>query len=165
MTFGNKISLLSGDYLLGHSSAELANFRNQELVELISTAVRDFTESEFLGDRDEQNNPLPSKPKKLKETNTSDVKNEIEVEFNQNDLLEPLNVENAMGIPEKEWELRHILSAGSLLGKSCQGALKLAGKPEEVQLWGYQFGKHLSLAWQACVDAEPFQSSTLPFGK
>lgn len=29
--FGNKISLLTGDYLLGHSSLELANLRNQEI--------------------------------------------------------------------------------------------------------------------------------------
>lgn len=31
MTFGNKIALLSGDYLLGHSSMELANLRNQDV--------------------------------------------------------------------------------------------------------------------------------------
>jgi len=38
------------------------NLRNQELVELISSAVRDLAEAEFVGDRDAQNNPLPSKP-------------------------------------------------------------------------------------------------------
>lgn len=31
MTFGNKIALLSGDYLLGNSSAELAALRNQDV--------------------------------------------------------------------------------------------------------------------------------------
>ena len=31
MTFGNKIALLTGDYLLGHSSAELAGLKNQEV--------------------------------------------------------------------------------------------------------------------------------------
>ncbi|XP_067633179.1 all trans-polyprenyl-diphosphate synthase PDSS2-like [Eurosta solidaginis] len=60
MAFGNKIGLLTGDYLLGHSSAELANLRNQEVVELISSAIRDFSEAQFIGERDEQNNPLPS---------------------------------------------------------------------------------------------------------
>jgi len=72
--------------------------------------------------------------------------------------------DSCMGIPEKEWALRHILSAGSLLGKSCQGALKLAGHPEAIQRSGYLFGKHLSLAWQACLDLEPFQNNTLPLG-
>lgn len=46
---------------------------------------------------------------------------------------------------------------GSLLGKSCQGALKLAGHPPEMQRHAYLFGRHLALAWQACIDLEPFQ--------
>lgn len=80
------------------------------------------------------------------------------------DVLKPLDKDSSMGIPEKEWALRHILSAGSLLGKSCQGALKLAGHPEAIQRNGYLFGKHLSLAWQACLDLEAFQASSLPLG-
>lgn len=63
MTFGNKIALLSGDYLLGNSCVELANLRNQEIVELISSALRDLAESEFIGIRDIQNIPLPYRPK------------------------------------------------------------------------------------------------------
>lgn len=31
MNFGNKIALLSGDYLLANSCAELANLRNQDV--------------------------------------------------------------------------------------------------------------------------------------
>ncbi|CAB3381190.1 Hypothetical predicted protein [Cloeon dipterum] len=124
MTFGNKIALLSGDYLLGNSCAELANLRNSELVELMSSAVRDMAEGEFVGERDKQNNPLPSP-----------------------------------GLTEQDWTLRSVLSAGSLLGKSCQGTLKLAGHGEELQLRGYRFGQHLALAWQACLELEPFTSS------
>lgn len=75
-----------------------------------------------------------------------------------------MNKDHMLGIPELEWELRHILSAGSLLGKSCQGALKLAGHPESFQKQGYLFGKHLSLASQACIDMEPFQCNVLPLG-
>ncbi|CAD7083170.1 unnamed protein product [Hermetia illucens] len=153
MTFGNKIGLLSGDYLLGHSCAELAALRNQELVALMSSAVRDFAESEFVGDRDEQNNPLPSKPDP--ENRNKRVE---DVDFNDDKILDPYDIQSVMGIPEKEWELRHILSAGSLLGKSCQGALKLAGLPSDIQRRGYLFGKHLSLAWQTCIDMEPFQN-------
>ncbi|KAG8337462.1 all trans-polyprenyl-diphosphate synthase PDSS2 [Homalodisca vitripennis] len=124
MTFGNKIALLSGDYLLGNSCAELAALRNQDLVELMSSAVRDLTEGEFLGRRDKQNNPLPSPP--------------------------PHTAALA------DWTQRNVLSAGSLLGKSCQGTLKLAGHSTQLQDQGYKFGKHLALAWQACLDLEPF---------
>lgn len=145
MMFGNKIALLSGDYLLGNSCAELAGLRNQELNLLMSSAVRDLAEAEFVGPRDKQNNPLPARPLP-------------EVEFipsNEN-TLDPLMVGEALGNAQAEWTLRHVLSAGSLLGKSCQGTLKLAGHSVELQKQGYLFGKHLALAWQACLDREPF---------
>ncbi|XP_063233341.1 all trans-polyprenyl-diphosphate synthase PDSS2 [Bacillus rossius redtenbacheri] len=127
MTFGNKIALLSGDYLLANSCMELASLRNQDLVELMSSAVRDLTEGEFVGRRDKQNNPLPS-----------------------------LEGGDATG----EWTLRSVLSGGSLLGKSCQGTLKLAGHAPQLQRQGYKFGKHLALAWQACLDLEPFTAGS-----
>lgn len=67
-----------------------------------------------------------------------------------------------LGHPEREWSFRHTLSSGSLLGKSCQGTLKLAGQPDSFQKQGYLFGKHLALAWQASMDLEPFRLSELP---
>ena len=69
-------------------------------------------------------------------------------------------VADALGDAQAEWTLRHVLTAGSLLGKSCQGTLKLAGHTLEVQEQGYLFGKHLALAWQASLDREPFMSGT-----
>ncbi|KZC09559.1 PREDICTED: decaprenyl-diphosphate synthase subunit 2 [Dufourea novaeangliae] len=127
MNVGNKIALLSGDYLLANSCAELANLRNQEIVELMSSAVRDLAEAEFIGRRDSQNNPLPSVPSK-----------------------------DCTDYAVEEWTLRNVLSAGALLGKSCKGTLKLAGHSNEIQEQGYNFGKHLALAWQACLDLGPF---------
>lgn len=49
-TFGNKIGLLTGDYLLSVSCNELANLRNQYVIEIISSAVRDLAEAEFVGE-------------------------------------------------------------------------------------------------------------------
>ncbi|XP_063700397.1 all trans-polyprenyl-diphosphate synthase PDSS2-like [Culicoides brevitarsis] len=163
MIFGNKIALLGGDYLLGNSSLELANLRNQDIVAIISSALRDLSESNFVGDRDEQNNPLPSDPRKkpkMPETTSEVPENDDNV-----DNLKPISMQGVMGNPEKEWALRNILSAGSLLGKSCQGVLKLAELDERTQKQGYLFGKHLALAWQACIDLEPFRSATLPIGE
>lgn len=82
--------------------------------------------------------------------------------FEELDNTKAISMKHVMGNPEREWALRHILSAGSLLGKSCQGTLKLAGMSEKLQQQGYLFGKHLSLAWQACIDLEPFRMSELP---
>lgn len=154
MMFGNKIALLSGDYLLSNCCIELAGLRNQELVELMSAALRDQTESEFVGPRDSQNNPLPARPSdKIEPVGTIG-----------DNTVNPLVVVDALGNAQAEWTLRHVLSGGSLLGKSCQSALKLAGHPESLQEQAYIFGKHLALAWQACLDREPFQGSyTEPF--
>ncbi|XP_035725517.1 decaprenyl-diphosphate synthase subunit 2-like [Vespa mandarinia] len=133
MTFGNKIALLSGDYLLSNSCTELANLRNQELIELMSTVVKDLTEGEFIGRRDNQNNPLPCEPPS-----------------------------NRKDYAVKEWTLRNVLSAGTLLGKSCKGTLKLAGHSDDIQEQGYEFGKHLALAWQAYLDLGVFINKEPP---
>lgn len=134
--------------------------RNQELIELLSTAIRDLAESEFIGDRDEQNNPLPSKPMPQQESSIDVQSGDLVV----NDVFKPVNKDNCMGVPEKEWELHHTLTTCSLLGKSCQGALKLSLHADVIQKSGYLFGKHLSLAWQAYLDLEPFRDNTLPLG-
>lgn len=161
MIFGNKIALLSGDYLLGNACLQLAGLRNQTLIELISSSLRDMAESNFIGDRDVQNNPLPSAPGAVR--NSASVGGDLGF-GDLDDNTQPMSIKDVMGNPEKEWSLRHILGAGSLLGKSCQGALILAGQPVELQKQGYLFGKHLSLAWQACIDLEPFSSPNLAPG-
>ncbi|XP_013201097.2 all trans-polyprenyl-diphosphate synthase PDSS2 [Amyelois transitella] len=147
MMFGNKIALLSGDYLLANSCSELANLRNQELVELMSSAVRDLAEAEFLGDRDEQNNPLPSRP-------LAEDQRGLASEWDC--ILDPLPMSGVIGSLLREWEARHVLAAGALLGKSCSAALKLAGHKPTLQTQGYLFGCHLALAWQAFLDLEAF---------
>ncbi|XP_066989393.1 all trans-polyprenyl-diphosphate synthase PDSS2 isoform X1 [Macrobrachium rosenbergii] len=121
MKFGNKIAVLAGDYLLANACTGLAALRNTEVVELISTAISDFMQAEFIGARDSHGNPIPD----------TDI-----------------NI--------KDWEQRNFLSAGSLLAKSCQCAMKLAGHVEEIQEKGFEFGKELALAWQAYTDLQPF---------
>ena len=89
------------------------------MVELISSAVRDQSESEFTGRRDIQNYQIPAIPPKER-TNYA----------------------------VNEWTLHSVLSSSSLLGKACKGTLILAGHGEDMQELGYSFGKHLALAWQ-----------------
>lgn len=60
LQFGNKISILSGDYLLANACKGLANLRNCKVVDLISKAIGDFMQAEFLGEHDKQGNSLPT---------------------------------------------------------------------------------------------------------
>lgn len=126
------------------------------------TAARDISDSHFIGDRDVQNNPLPSDPsKKVEEQMKSTMTSEVQVD--EEDNKKPFNLKDVMGSPENEWTLRHTLANGTLLGKSCQSALLLAKQSEELQKHAYFFGKHLALAWQASMDLEPYKSE-LPLG-
>lgn len=120
-----------------------------------------MAESHFLGIRDEQNNPLPSDPQKKREEQNLYKCNE-DLSGDLIDNKKPFNLKDVMGSPEDEWTLRHTLAEGTLLGKSCQSALLLAKQPEDMQRLAYFFGKHLSLAWQACMDLEPFRLKELP---
>ncbi|XP_052872955.1 all trans-polyprenyl-diphosphate synthase PDSS2-like [Anopheles cruzii] len=165
MIFGNKIALLGGDYLLANACQQIATLRNQDLNMLISSAFRDLAESNFIGERDEQNNPLPTQPGTGAKELATDVTSLDDMGFGDlEDNTQPMKVDGAVGNPEKEWSLRNVLGGGSLLGKSCQGALMLGGHPEALQKQGYLFGKHLSLAWQACIDLQPFLLPKLPLG-
>lgn len=121
------------------------------------TAARDISDSHFIGDRDVQNNPLPTDPsKKIEEELSSSSTSELQVD--EEDNRKPFNLKDVLGSPENEWTLRHTLSNGTLLGKSCQSALLLAKQSEEVQKIAYFFGKHLALAWQASIDLEPYKT-------
>ncbi|XP_022177640.1 decaprenyl-diphosphate synthase subunit 2-like [Myzus persicae] len=155
MSFGNKIGLLSGDYLLANCFYELSMLKNQNLMELISSALRDLSEAEFVGRRDSQNNPLPSPFEPLDRKLGS-----ARLRFNPLQLSGQLRGGMPLTPALRDWTRRNVLSAGSLLGKTCQGALLLAGHSEQLQKQGFLFGKHLSLAWQAYLDLEPFLSDS-----
>lgn len=121
------------------------------------TAARDIADANFIGDRDIQNNPLPTDPSKQ-------IATLAETQVDLLDNRKPFIIKDLLGGPEKEWELRHTLANGTLLGKSCQSALLLAKHSEEHQRQAYLFGKHLALAWQASIDME-FYKGELPFGQ
>lgn len=102
---GNRIALLSGDYLLTTSFHQLACLRNQTLNELITSALRDLAEAEFIGDHDEQNVPLPSRP--AQDGNEVEVPNLFGVE--------PYDAKDFLGHAEAEWTVRNVLSMPFLL--------------------------------------------------
>ena len=48
MTFGNKMAVLAGDFLLGRASVALARLRNPEVIELLATVIANLVEGEFM---------------------------------------------------------------------------------------------------------------------
>ena len=48
VSFGNKMAVLAGDFLLGRASVALARLRNAEVIELLATVIANLVEGEFM---------------------------------------------------------------------------------------------------------------------
>ncbi|KAG5867692.1 hypothetical protein JTB14_026874 [Gonioctena quinquepunctata] len=155
LNFGNKLSLLTGDYLLSNSFKELAGLKCHDVNELISTCLRDLVEADFIEPRDSQNRPLPAPP--LKEQKEVVVPNQFDDHV--------LTISEVLGNAKAEWTLRNLLDGASLLAKCCQGTLILAEHPKSFQKLGYLFGRNMALACQAQSDLDALAplKTTEPF--
>lgn len=49
-----------------------------------------------------------------------------------------------------------MLTSGSLLGKGCQAAMKLANKSQSLERDAYILGGHLAIIWQLYLDIKDF---------
>ncbi|XP_017775495.1 PREDICTED: decaprenyl-diphosphate synthase subunit 2-like [Nicrophorus vespilloides] len=146
---GNKIALLTGDYLLSKCFNDLALIRNSDVTDIISTATRDCSESDYVGPFDEKNRAIPAEP--------NPVFRDAAEYFDENYLDPgPYKVNEILGSPRNEWVLRTVLSSANLLGKSCQAAMILGNHGADLQNAAYQFGKHVALSWQARIDYDDF---------
>ncbi|XP_072937691.1 all trans-polyprenyl-diphosphate synthase PDSS2-like [Epargyreus clarus] len=144
--FGNKIAILLGDYLLVTANAMLAGLKNADVLYTVSTALKDLSESEFFGDRDEQNMPLPGKPKRTQD------------DFNITFDTTSIAADDVLGKPRKEWTARTVYNGVSLLGRSCQSAMLLSRQNRDIQNYAFHFGCNLGLAWQAATEIQKLTS-------
>ncbi|XP_048002139.1 all trans-polyprenyl-diphosphate synthase PDSS2-like [Leguminivora glycinivorella] len=146
--FGNKIALLLGDYILVTANDMLAKLRNSEVSYIISSALRDLSEGEFFGERDEQNQPIPGKPKA--------VVDDLDITFDTTSI----SVNDVLGRPRKEWTIRSVYNGASLLGRGCQSAMVLGQQSRETISYAYHFGCHVGLAWQAAAENQTLTSNS-----
>ncbi|CAG8778809.1 25845_t:CDS:2, partial [Gigaspora rosea] len=56
--FGNKMTILAGDFLLARASLALARLRNPEVIELIATIIANLVEGEFMQLKNVQNGTM-----------------------------------------------------------------------------------------------------------
>ncbi|XP_014363977.2 all trans-polyprenyl-diphosphate synthase PDSS2 [Papilio machaon] len=145
--FGNKIAILLGDYLLVTANTMLAGLKNADVLYIVSSGLKDLSEGEFFGDRDEQNMPLPGKPR---------LANDDIITFDTTSIA----VDDVIGKPRKEWTARTVFNGVSLLGRACQSAMLLAKQHRETQNNAYYFGCHVGLAWQAATELQSLTSDS-----
>lgn len=129
--FGNKLSVLAGDFLLGRTSAALSRLGENEVVELIASVIANLVEGEIL---------------QLKAMHGEDLG------------ISGSAVRGAVG--QDNWNIymqKSYLKTASLMAKGARAAVVLGGC-KEGEVWkevAYAYGRNLGLAFQVSVATRP----------
>lgn len=174
VAFTNKMAVLAGDFLLGRASVAIARLRNPEVIELISTAIANLVEGEFMQLKntvinknqnvleDPQGNsaktlPLPTGqvPTKVHEYSINGQQQQ------QMTITHEQNVEAAF----QYYLHKTYLKTAALISKSCRSTAVLSGAKEEVIEQSYQFGRNLGICFQLVDDILDYTRTSDELGK
>lgn len=126
--FGNKLSILAGDFMLGRASSALSRLGDSEVVELIAGVIANLVEGEIL---------------QLRETHAPQT---IEGISTSPSLERSTTNSDRWSIYLK----KSYLKTASLMAKSARGSVILGGV-RESELWkdiAYAYGRNLGIAFQ-----------------
>ena len=127
--FGNKLSVLAGDFLLGRASAALSRLGDMEVVELISSVIANLVEGELL---------------QLRETYAPSTIEGVATQV-------PLS--NETGVTSDRWNSylnKTYFKTASLMAKGARASVVLGGA-KDGEVWkevAYAFGRNLGIAFQ-----------------
>ncbi|XP_036173347.1 decaprenyl-diphosphate synthase subunit 2 isoform X3 [Myotis myotis] len=168
MHFGNKIAILSGDFLLANACNGLALLQNTkpertssslEQIAIPPTNKPGLTHLAAL-------KRLPSKSQArsflqnscelvVVELLASALRDLVQGVYHENSIsAKEDSITNDIGI--STWKEQTFLSHGALLAKSCQAAMELAKHDAEVQDMAFQYGKHMAMSHKINSDLQPF---------
>jgi len=174
--FGNKLSILGGDFLLGRASVALARLRDNEVVELLATVIANLVEGEVMQLRSQVNNGS---------TSTAPRKSVFNSFWTAEDPSTKGNSHSAEGPSADVFEhylQKTYLKTAALIGKSARAATILGGFGSDAIAKGgfgtevvatsqiirdaaYSYGRNLGIAFQLVDDLLDFQSTSASFGK
>ena len=174
--FGNKLSILGGDFLLGRASVALARLRNNEVVELLATVIANLVEGEVM--------QLKSQAAKVADPNAP-RKSTSSSFWAAEDPTATEHASSASGPSLEVFEhylQKTYLKTAALIGKSARAATILGGcgadavrqghfgtEAEEnakiVRDAAYSYGRNLGIAFQLVDDLLDFKSTSAAFGK
>ncbi|WWC73616.1 uncharacterized protein I206_107588 [Kwoniella pini CBS 10737] len=136
-TFGNKLSILSGDFLLGRASVALARLGSREVVELLATVIANLVEGEVM---------------QLKATSKPETKPTIK---GFEDYMRKTYLKTASLMAKSA-------RAAVILG-GCGNGINKEG--EWVKDVAYGYGRNLGIAFQLIDDALDFLPPDPSLGK
>lgn len=174
--FGNKLSILGGDFLLGRASVALARLRDAEVTELMSTVIANLVEGEVMQMRAQVSDQVP----------VTDAASSIPAAHVLDDFwgsYGDLPDDGSAGPTRVMFQYylqKTYLKTASLIAKSARSATVLGGcgqstaatlSPAEreraaaVSHASYMYGRHVGIAFQLVDDMLDFHATTDTFGK
>ncbi|KAF6008607.1 hypothetical protein HII13_003931 [Brettanomyces bruxellensis] len=169
IAFTNKMSILAGDFLLARASVALSRLRNNEVTELMSTAIANLVEGEFMqlkntvfqpnvdqitNDGESKQIPAPTGRVPLKVPEYS--LKQPQVTFSHDE-----NVKAAF----EYYIHKTYLKTASLMSKSARSAAVLSGCNDEMIDHCYNFGRNLGLCFQIVDDMLDYTTNEDVLGK
>lgn len=183
--FGNKLSILGGDFLLGRASVALARLRDAEVVELLATVIANLVEGEVM--------QLKSQAAEAGDATKGSHAHLWDTEgvLAYNMGLSPDQAQgSAAGKAENQPTPAHFslylqktyLKTAALIAKSTRASVILAGcggdaihkagadsktahEMRQIRDAAYGYGRNLGIAFQLVDDLLDFQSTSAAFGK
>ena len=128
--FGNKLTILGGDFLLGRASAALSRLGEPEVVELIASVIANLVEGEVMQAREVHS------PETLPDLNTRD--------------------EDGGRVSKHRWNIylkKTYLKTASLMAKAVRSSVILGGC-RDGEIWkevAYAYGRNIGIAFQVRV--------------
>ena len=142
--FGNKLSVLGGNSVLGRASVALARLGDGEVTELIASVISNLVEGEI----------LQAKEVKMEENGKGES---IMNEHVHNGLAQKTCTSGKMDTSRREaWNIylqKTYLKTASLMAKGARSAVVLGGC-KEGEVWkeiAYAYGRNLGIAFQVCL--------------
>ncbi|RDB29760.1 putative hexaprenyl pyrophosphate synthase, mitochondrial [Hypsizygus marmoreus] len=142
--FGNKLSVLGGNFVLGRASGALSRLGDPEVTDLIASVLSNLVEGEILQTKEVRTNAETKKE--------GDVKGEHTVRC------------------KDAWNIylqKTYLKTASLMAKGARAAVTLGGC-KEGEIWreiAYAYGRNLGIAFQLVDDILDYDSASATLGK
>ncbi|KAL0951771.1 hypothetical protein HGRIS_008442 [Hohenbuehelia grisea] len=144
--FGNKLSVLGGDFLLGRASAALARLGEPEVVELISSVIANLVEGEILQMRDVINGSGSGSGA------AESLVQEEGLLGKADTCVSPATYKD---VGREAWNVylrKTYLKTASLMAKGARSAVVLGGcrDGDIAKEVAYAYGRNLGIAFQVC---------------
>ncbi|GJJ13165.1 hypothetical protein Clacol_007416 [Clathrus columnatus] len=155
--FGNKMSVLAGDFLLARASVALSRLGENEVVELISAVIANLVEGEIL-QIGKGGGDIASE---FKNTSTSGDLVSVVLDSMQ-DKSQNLST-GPQYITPQDWQIylqKSYFKTASLMAKGVRASVVLGGV-QEGEVWkevAYAYGRNVGIAFQLVDDALDYES-------